>query len=142
METHSLQSWLIREIREVLDRSGAIPPLFVWCDPHREWLDLLRVASQADGFELWAPPAGSTEEHELLVRDRLQNPIRTARVVWLPGAPDEITWFKPFELEAEAVWEKSLRTVFGLTRFAVSRRVSQPVCRRVSGRVQPNNPGR
>jgi hypothetical protein len=33
---------------------------------------------------------------------------RAARIVWLPCAREEISWFKPFELEAEAVWEKSL----------------------------------
>ena len=108
MESDSLQSWLTKEIREILDRSGAIPPLFVWCDPHREWLDLLRVASQADGFDLWAPLEGSADEHELLVRDRFHSMARAARIVWLPCAREEISWFKPFELEAEAVWEKSL----------------------------------
>ena len=29
-------------------------------------------------------------------------------MVWLPVAREAITWFKPFELEAEAVWEKGL----------------------------------
>ena len=39
---------------------------------------------------------GSIRRHALL------------RVVWLPCARDSISWFKPFELEAEEVWEKSL----------------------------------
>jgi hypothetical protein len=30
------------------------------------------------------------------------------RVVWVPTARDELTWFKTYELEAEEVWEKSL----------------------------------
>ena len=91
----------------MLDRTGP-PSLLLWCDPYREWLDLLRAASEADGFELWAPPAGSGDSHELLLRDRFHGTPRAARVVWLPCARDEITWFKPFELEADAVWEKSL----------------------------------
>ncbi len=51
MQSDSLQSWLVREVREVLDRSGAMPPLLLWCDPQREWLDLLRAASEHEGFE-------------------------------------------------------------------------------------------
>ncbi|MCX6976173.1 MAG: hypothetical protein NTZ94_18170, partial [Verrucomicrobia bacterium] len=53
----SFQSWLIREIRDVLGRQSAPPPFIVWCDPDRAWLDLLRESSTADGFELWAPPS-------------------------------------------------------------------------------------
>ncbi len=117
MKSDSLQSWLVREVREVLDRSGAMPPLLLWCDPQREWLDLLRAASEHDGFELWASSAGAADEHELLVRDRFCTTPRAARVVWLPCARDEITWFKPFELEAEAVWEKSL--LEGLREYGV-----------------------
>lgn len=108
MESDSLQSWLVKQVREVLERTGPVSPLLVWCDPHREWLELVRVTSQVDGFELWAPPAGASDEHELLVRDRFHSTPRAARVVWLPCAREEITWFKAFELEAEAVWEKSL----------------------------------
>ncbi len=118
MGNDSLQSWLVAEIREVLDRSGSMPPLLLWCDPQREWLDLLRAASEHDGFELWASPVGAADEHELLVRDRFCTASRAARVVWLPCARDEITWFKPFELEAEAVWEKSL--LEGLREYGVA----------------------
>jgi hypothetical protein len=118
MQSDSLQSWLVREVREVLDRSGSMPPLLLWCDPQREWLDLLRAASEHDGFELWAPAAGAADDHELLVRDRFCTASRAARVVWLPCGRDEITWFKTFELEAEAVWEKSL--LEGLREYGVA----------------------
>ncbi len=100
----TFRSWLIREIRDVLDRKAALPPLLLWLDPDQQWLDLLRTASAAGNFELWADPT----EHELIVRDRFYRAPRVARVVWLPVARDAITWFKPFELEAEIVWEKSL----------------------------------
>ncbi len=42
------------------------------------------------------------------MRDRFYSSERAPRVVWLPCARDSISWFKPFELEAEEVWEKSL----------------------------------
>src|SRR5437879_2070108 len=99
--THdSFQNWLLCEIHHVLDRKLSLPPLLLWCDPNREWLDLLRAAAEVDGFELWAPQAGNMEVHELLVRDQFYSADRAARVVWLPCPRDEITWFKPFELEA------------------------------------------
>ena len=53
--TDSFQHWVLREIREILDRSAHTPPLLLWCDPDRSWLDLLREAAKADGFDLWAP---------------------------------------------------------------------------------------
>ncbi len=106
--TDSFQYWVVREVREILDRSAQVPPLLLWCDPDRSWLDLLREASKADGFDLWAPLAGQEDSHELLVRDRFYSSPRDPRVVWLPCSRDSISWFKPFELEAEEVWEKSL----------------------------------
>ena len=104
MDDQNLRSWLVREIRDVLDRKTAVPPLLLWLDPDHEWLDLLRAASAAANFELWADPSA----HELIVRDQFHRAPRVARVVWLGVARDAITWFKPFELEAEAIWERSL----------------------------------
>jgi hypothetical protein len=104
----SFQSWLTLRVREVLGRKSGAPPLLLWCDPDRSWLDLLREAAKADGFDLWAPLPGQQDSHELLVRDRFYSSPRAPRVVWLPCARNSISWFKPFELEAEEVWEKSL----------------------------------
>lgn len=104
----SFRDWLCREIREVLGHQTTPPPFVVWCDPDHSWLDLLRAAAKADGFELWAPDSGTDHLHELLVRDQFYSTARAARVVWLPCARADITWFKPFELEAEEVWERSL----------------------------------
>lgn len=105
---NSFQDWLCRAIRGVLGYQSPTPPLLLWCDPDRSWLELLREASMADGFELWVPPAGEEAQHELLIRDRFHSSPRAPRVVWLPCSRDAISWFKPFELEAEEVWEKSL----------------------------------
>jgi hypothetical protein len=107
-QADSFRDWLTREVRDVLRRQAGTPPLLVWCDPDHAWLDLLHAASRADGFELWAPATGDEPEHELLLRDRFHLSPRAPRVVWLPCARDAITWFKPFELEAADVWEKSL----------------------------------
>ena len=103
-QAHNLRNWLVREIRDVLDRKTAVPPLLLWLDPDSQWLDLLRAAAKTGGFDLWADPA----QHELLVRDRFCRTPRAPRVVWLPCMREDITWFKPFELEAEAVWERTL----------------------------------
>ncbi len=104
----SFRDWLCLAVRSVLGHQSPTPPLLLWCDPDRSWLDLLREAAKAGGFDLWAPLAGQEDSHELLVRDRFYSSPRDPRVVWLPCARDSITWFKPFELDAEEVWEKSL----------------------------------
>jgi len=102
--SNSFKSWLVGEIKGRLTHQSPTPPLLLWCDPDREWLELLRVAASTGAFELWADP----DEHELLLRDRFYHTPRAPRVVWLPRAREEITWFEVFALEAEAVWEKSL----------------------------------
>jgi hypothetical protein len=100
----SFRDWLIARIQIVLGRQAPVPPFMLWCDPNREWLELLRAAASTGRFELWANP----EEHELVLRDRFHCAERAPRLIWLPCSRDEITWFKVFELEAEAVWEDSL----------------------------------
>jgi len=110
----SFQQWLIGEIQSVLARQSPTPPFILWCDPDREWLELLRVAAQAGGIELWADP----DAHELSIRDRFANAPQAQRVIWLPVARGELTWFKVFELEAEEVWERNLLTAlrdYGVT---------------------------
>lgn len=104
----SFRDYLITQIRSVLSRKTAPPPFLVFCDPEREWLDLLRMAAAHASLELWAPEPGQPPEHELLLRDRFHREPRAPRVVWLSAAREEITWFKIFELQAESVWEKSL----------------------------------
>jgi len=100
----SFCNWIVEEIGLILNQKVSPPPLLVWCDSNREWLDLLRIAAKDAKFELWA----NQDENELILRDRFYNTERTPRVVWLPCAREEITWFKVFELEAGCLWEKSL----------------------------------
>jgi len=106
--TSSFRDWLCNEVKEVLGHQSSTHPLLLWCDPDRSWLDLLREGAKVVGFELWAPNPGGEDTHELIVRDQYYNTERSARVVWLPCSRESISWFKPFELEAEEVWEKSL----------------------------------
>lgn len=110
----SLGAWLVGQVQVVLAKQPARPPLLLWCDPHCEWLHLLQQAAIVGHFELWADP----EEHELLIRDRFHHVPRTARVIWLPRARDEITWFEVFALEADGVWERTL--LQGLREYGVA----------------------
>ncbi len=120
-ETGSFRDWLCREIHDVLSRQSSAPPLMIWCDPDRSWLDLLRACAHAESFELWAPEESTEGDHELLVRDRFFTSDRAARIVWLPCDRDSISWFKPFELEAEEVWEKDLLTALREYGVEISR---------------------
>ena len=72
--------------------------------PRQEWLDLLKKAAGAEGFELWADP----DEHELTLRNRFATGPRKNRIVWLPCSEEEITWFRVFEPEADQIWETRL----------------------------------
>lgn len=110
--TETLRTWLRNEIASVLNRKVAPPPLILWCDPDRAWRDLLLAASEGGHFELWCG-----EEHELILRERLLCAEAKSRVVWLPREPEEITYLKVFELQAELVWMESL--VEALVRYGV-----------------------
>ncbi|MBK7201967.1 PglZ domain-containing protein [Candidatus Amarolinea dominans] len=101
----------------ILNRGTLVAPLLLWCDPDREWLELLRAVAGVGDFELWAEP----DAPELLIRDRFYHTPRTPRVVWLPRSRDEITWFKVFELSAEAVWTKSLLQALREYGVAIAR---------------------
>ena len=84
------------------------PPLLLWCDPDRSWLDLLHEAAKADGFELWAPPSARTTFTSCWCAIGFFPRRALPASSGLPCSRDAISWFKAFELEAEEVWEKSL----------------------------------
>lgn len=110
--TETLRSWLRNEVGAILNRKVTPPPLILWCDPDRAWRDLLLGACENGQFELWCG-----EEHELILRERLLCAEAKPRVVWLPREPEEITYLKVFELQAELVWTESL--VGALARYGV-----------------------
>lgn len=110
----SLHRWLREQVSAVLQSKTSPPPFLLWCDPDREWLEMLRALADEDGFELWADP----EEHELATKDRFYTTERNPRVVWLPTRRQDISWFKVYELQAECVWEKSL--LHGLREYGVN----------------------
>ena len=103
MAEGSFGRWLVREVTSVLGRKGSPPPFIVWCDPEHAWIELLRRAAAEGAFELW-----SDDAPELQVRERFFREPRAPRVVWLPIAREQISWFKVFELEASLVWDKCL----------------------------------
>ena len=103
IETVSFRAWLGDQIREVLSRKPTQPPFLVWCDPERVWRELLIDVAQSSTFEIWAD-----DVHELLVRQRFRATPRIPRVVWLPVAREEITYFKVFELQAAEVRQMTL----------------------------------
>lgn len=46
----NFRSWLIGEVREILNRKTAVPPLLLWLDPDQQWLDLLTSAAEVGRF--------------------------------------------------------------------------------------------
>jgi len=100
----SLGAWLTASIHGLLQRPGASATLLLWCDPSSEWLALLQAVASAISVELWADP----KEDEFSTRDRYFSAPKKPRIVWLPRSRKDLSWFKVFELEADAVWEKSL----------------------------------
>ena len=53
MKENSLKNWLLEQIQAVLSKPVEPAPFILWCDPAREWKELLQRACD-DQFELWA----------------------------------------------------------------------------------------
>ncbi len=104
----SFCSWLRQKISQTL--KGSEDSFIVWCDPERVWKELLEQA--VDSFEVWAD-----DVHELLIRERFYTTPRVRRVIWLPVARDDISYFKVFELQAADVIDMSLAE--GLSEYGV-----------------------
>jgi len=90
----SFKKWLFEQIQSVLSKPVEPAPFILWCDPAREWKELLRKTC-GDAIELWAD-----EGHELLLRHRFVLEERRPRVIWLPRRKAELTYFRVFEGEA------------------------------------------
>lgn len=94
MESKSFKKWLLDQIQSALSKPTEPVPFIIWCDPAREWKDLLKKTCE-DVIELW-----DDEGHELLLRHRFAHEERRRRVIWLPIKKTEITYFRVFEGEA------------------------------------------
>jgi len=94
MNDRSFRSWVYEQIQSVLTKQVEPAPFIIWCDPGREWKEVLQKTC-GDAIELWAD-----EGHELLLRHRFAREARRARVIWLPRRRSELTYFRVFEGEA------------------------------------------
>ena len=94
MKDQSFKDWLQQHIQVVLAKATAPAPLILWCDPAREWKELLQKTCD-DNIELWAD-----EGHELLLRHRFVREERRPRVIWLPRRKADLGYFRVFEGEA------------------------------------------
>ena len=102
----SFRQWLTEQINDTFSRSGHASPFIVWCDPRRVWKDLLTAVQEDTTVELWAD-----EVSELQLRERFHAEYgdNKRRIIWLPRARSDITYFKVFEIRAgDRVWEYSL----------------------------------
>lgn len=121
-EETSLRAWLTAKIKAALPPKAKPAPFMVWYDPDREWIDLVRPAAESAGVELWAPAAGEPDPHELALRDRFHGEPRRRRIVCLPRARAEVTYFKVYELEANFVWTDSLAEALSVYGVPMARR--------------------
>ena len=94
MRDPSFKEWLQEQIQSVLSKTAEPPPFILWCDPAREWEELLRKTC-GEAVELWAD-----EGHELLLRHRFVREERRPRVIWTPIGKGDFRYFKVFEGEA------------------------------------------
>ena len=108
MAPDSFHAWLRDRIQHALSRSGPVLPVVFWCDPEREWKQLLRLAAAGRAFELW-----DDEVHELVLRDRLHKSTPQPRVVWLPLPRSGLEFCEVFALHAADVCELRLTEALG-----------------------------
>jgi hypothetical protein len=94
VKENSLKNWLFEQIQSVLSKPVEPAPFIIWCDPAREWKELLQKTCD-DNIELWVE-----EGHELLLRHRFAREERRPRVIWLPIRKADLGYFRVFEGEA------------------------------------------
>lgn len=93
MSDRSFKNWLLGQIQAVLGKPMTSAPFILWCDPKREWQELLTKTCR-DAIELW-----TDEGHELLLRHRFAREERRPRVIWLPRGKKDLSYFRVFEGE-------------------------------------------
>src|SRR5712692_4070309 len=111
----SLRVWLRQQIVQTLTKRGTESPFLIWCDPQRVWRELLLAAAEGSAFEVWAE-----DTHELILRERFYTAPRAPRVIWLPVASEDISYFKVFTLEAAEVRQWTLPDVLAAYGVEIS----------------------
>ncbi|MFH1489367.1 MAG: PglZ domain-containing protein, partial [Pseudomonadota bacterium] len=94
MNDRSFRLWLFEQVQAALAKPVEPAPFILWCDPGREWKELLQKTC-GDAIELWAD-----EGHELQLRYLFTKEERKPRVIWLPVKRSELSYFRVFEGEA------------------------------------------
>jgi hypothetical protein len=94
VKENSFKNWLFEQIQSVLSKPVEPAPFIIWCDPAREWKELLQKTC-GDTNELWAE-----EGHELLLRHRFAVEERSPRVIWLPRKKEDLSYLQVFAGEA------------------------------------------
>jgi hypothetical protein len=76
VKDRSFKNWLHEQIQFILAKPASPAPFILWCDPQREWKEILQKTC-ADVVELWIG-----EGHELLLRHRFTSEEGKPRVIW------------------------------------------------------------
>lgn len=85
----TFRAWLLQKIHAALPHKPNHIPFVIWCDPQRQWKELLELTLAESEIQLWAD-----ETHELALRNRFLAEAPAPRVIWLPVAPQDIGYFK------------------------------------------------
>lgn len=101
----SFRQWLTGQIDDIFNHSSHASPYIVWCDPLRVWKDLLIQIKAGAEFELWADEIPELELRERFCAEASES---KPRIIWLPKARADISYFKVFEIRADNVWEHTL----------------------------------
>ena len=75
MSNLSFKRWLLEQIQSILSKQVSPAPFILWCDPQREWKELLQKTCGVVA-ELWVD-----EGHELLLRQRFAK-VERAKKLW------------------------------------------------------------
>ena len=113
---NSFRDWVCHAVRRILGHQSPPPPLLLWCDPDRSWLDPAAQAAKADNFDLWRRSrARQTCTNCSCVIGSIHRRALRSRVVPLHTQFDQLV--QTFELEAEEIWEKSLMQASASTEW-------------------------
>lgn len=114
----TFKAWVQNKIKIALNHKPNQYPLLIWCDPQRNWKDLLKLSLDGGDIQLW-----SDEIHELALRNRVFTEPSAARVIWLPVDRNEISYFMVYALQAEQIIQISISEA--LDDFGVDLPVDQ-----------------